>query len=151
APSVLKFTANGRRSINLNVGDNVTFYCQVMSTDPPSKAVLVGSGLGSIKEIISTNETLELSLSDLQCEDSGRYYCTGRKGFEDNVTSFPFFVDIYIYWPYRLNQLNNTYQGTTVSPDENTVFTVVIYGYTEPTEYVLKKETGKTNWTLGTN
>ncbi|KAK6961054.1 cell adhesion molecule 3, partial [Biomphalaria glabrata] len=150
-PRVLEFTVNGQKSVDLNFGDNVTFYCEVKSTDPPSKAVLLASGLGSIKEIISTNETLELSLPDLRCEDSGRYNCTGRNGFEDNVTSYPDYVDINIKCPFQLNKNNNISRTTTISPDENTVFTFEVYGYPEPTEYVLKTETGKTYSTVDSN
>ncbi|XP_055870681.1 uncharacterized protein LOC106073640 isoform X2 [Biomphalaria glabrata] len=149
-PRVVNLTVNGKKSVDLHVGDNVTISCQVQS-EPEGKAVLLASGLGSIKEIISTNETLELSLRDLQCEDSGRYNCTGRNGFEDNVTSYPDYVDINIKCIFQLNQQKNTSLVTTVSPDENSVFTFEVYGYPEPTEYVLKIETGKTYSTMETN
>ncbi|KAK6961056.1 cell adhesion molecule 3 [Biomphalaria glabrata] len=149
-PRVVNFTANGKKSADLSVGDNVTISCQVQS-EPEGKAVLLASGLGSIKEIISTNGTLEISLHDLQCEDSGRYNCTGRNGFEDNVTSYPDYVDINIKCIFQLNQQKNTSLVTTVSPDENSVFTFEVYGYPEPTEYVLKIETGKTYSTVETN
>uniref|UniRef100_A0A2C9M5H0 Ig-like domain-containing protein n=1 Tax=Biomphalaria glabrata TaxID=6526 RepID=A0A2C9M5H0_BIOGL len=149
-PRVVNLTVNGKKSVDPHVGDNVTISCQVQS-EPKGKAVLLASGLGSIKEIISTNETLELSLHDLQCEDSGRYNCTGRNGFEDNVTSYPDYVDINIKCIFQLNQQKNTSLVTTISPDENSVFTFEVYGYPEPTEYVLKIETGKTYSTMETN
>ncbi|KAK0067103.1 hypothetical protein Bpfe_003201 [Biomphalaria pfeifferi] len=149
-PRVVNFTVNGKKSTDLHVGDNVTIFCSVQS-EPKGKAVLLASGLGSIKEILSTNETLELSLHDLQCEDSGRYNCTGRNGFEDNVTSYPDYVDINIKCIFQLNQQKNTSLMTTVSPDENSVFTFEVYGYPEPTEYVLNIEMGKTYSTMETN
>ncbi|XP_055870601.1 uncharacterized protein LOC106059801 [Biomphalaria glabrata] len=142
-PEVVNVTVNGVDSVNVSVGDTVTIYCQVKSTDPPSKAVLLASGLGSVKEIISTNETLELSLRDLQCEDSGRYNCTGRNGFEDSVASFLDYVDINIKCPIKSVQKSNTFPIIRVSPNENTVFTFEVYGYPEPTQYVLKTETGQ--------
>uniref|UniRef100_A0A2C9KLY3 Ig-like domain-containing protein n=1 Tax=Biomphalaria glabrata TaxID=6526 RepID=A0A2C9KLY3_BIOGL len=142
-PEVVNVTVNGVDSVNVSVGDTVIIYCQVKSTDPPSKAVLVASGLGSVKEITSTNETLELSLRDLQCEDSGRYNCTGRNGFEDNVTSFLDYVDINLKCPIKSVQKSNTFPTIRVSPNENTVFTFEVYGYPEPTQYVLKTETGQ--------
>ncbi|XP_055870597.1 uncharacterized protein LOC106072985 isoform X3 [Biomphalaria glabrata] len=142
-PEVVNFTVNGLNSVSVSVGDTVTIYCQVKSTGPPSKAVLLASGLGSVKEIISPNETLELSLRDVLCEDSGRYNCIGRNGFEDNVTSYPDYVLINIKCPIKSVQKVNTIPTIRVSPNENTVFTFEVYGYPEPTQYVLKTETGQ--------
>ncbi|KAH9523278.1 hypothetical protein Btru_066275 [Bulinus truncatus] len=75
----------------------------------------------------------------------------GRNGFEDNVTSFPDFVDINVTCPIKSVTQDTVIPSVQISPDENTKFTFEVYGYPEPTEYGLKIETGKSTSDVDSN
>ncbi|XP_059168942.1 uncharacterized protein LOC131950775 [Physella acuta] len=140
-PNVFDFTVNKSNSTIVSVGANVVFYCEVEG-DPPAKALINGSGLGQVKEIQSNTSVLELVLEDLQCDDSGRYFCMGVNGFEDNGTMDHNFVDANVLCPPKVKNNSSEIPVVHVSRDKNTVFTLEIYGYPEPTKFGLKIESG---------
>ncbi|CAL1529896.1 unnamed protein product [Lymnaea stagnalis] len=141
-PRVVNFSVNESKSVSVNVSNSVTFYCQV-EADPPGITVLTGSGLGKVQENTSASDVLEFILNDLQCEDSGRYFCSGRNGFEDNATSSRDFVDVNVTCAPKLKNVPDKIPSIQVSPNQNTVFTLEVYGYPEPTAFGLKIETGR--------
>ncbi|CAL1545264.1 unnamed protein product, partial [Lymnaea stagnalis] len=147
-PTVLRLTANGNEatSIEVNHTTPVTLYCEVQSDVVPARALITaGKGLGRIREWPSNNETLTVTLPSLSCEDSGRFFCSGLNGYEKNDTTKWKYVDINIVCALKpkdpsVVSVPNTIQ---VSPQDNTVFTLEVYGYPVPTNFGLKIETGR--------
>ncbi|CAL1534909.1 unnamed protein product [Lymnaea stagnalis] len=139
-PQVVNFTVNGSRSVTVKVNNSVTFYCQV-EAEPPAKAVLTGSGLGKVQELTSASDVFQLTLHDLECEDSGRYFCSGRNGFEDNATSSRDYVDVNIICRQNPRFSSDAFKTLHFFTNENTLFTIEIYGFPAPQSFYLKIET----------
>ncbi|XP_059143123.1 uncharacterized protein LOC131930588 [Physella acuta] len=144
-PTVKEVTVNGSDVITADPGTAVRLYCRVDGL-PSAIAVTTGSGLGRVKENRSVSDALEIVLSDLQCRDSGRYYCWGSNGFETNQSRRQKFVDVNVNCAPKLK--NETTPGEVqkvkVTPNTNTSVGLEIFGYPPPTAFQLKTETGKT-------
>ncbi|XP_059167056.1 uncharacterized protein LOC131949259 [Physella acuta] len=134
-PNTVGFTVNDTRSKVAELGANVLLLCEV---DPPAKALINGSGLGQVKEIQSNTSVLELVLEDLQCEDSGRYFCMEDKDKTKAYNS----VDVNIGCVLKVRHPSPDIPTIYTTRDQNTVFTLEVYGYPEPNKFGLKIESG---------
>ncbi|KAK0053707.1 hypothetical protein Bpfe_016927, partial [Biomphalaria pfeifferi] len=142
-PRVVNFTVNGQKSVYLRDDDNADFFCEVDGIPTPT-AYLNGSFLSKIHDLSNSSHIVSSSLTSVSCEDSGRYFCYGRNGRENTSSFEADYVDINVTCKPRLLPSEAKYENESkvvrISVDTNTVFTVIIYGYPAPTQFVLKVE-----------
>ncbi|XP_059176551.1 uncharacterized protein LOC131956144 [Physella acuta] len=96
--------------------------------------------MSRIKDQRSNSSRLELVLDDVQCTDSGRYFCWGSNGFETNPHEIWKYVDILMECAPAVVNKSLTIQ---IPESGNTTITLEILGYPEPTAYGLQIQLGQ--------
>ncbi|XP_059158457.1 uncharacterized protein LOC131942580 [Physella acuta] len=138
-PVTISFTVNDMVSIELTKGEKIKFFCEVEAI-PEAVAVITGSNLSRIQDQRSNSSRLELVLDEVQCTDSGRYFCWGSNGFETNSHEIWKFVDILMECAPAVVNRSLTIQ---IPESGNTTITLEILGYPEPTAYGLQIQLGQ--------
>ncbi|XP_059166239.1 uncharacterized protein LOC131948642 [Physella acuta] len=131
------FTANGATSLVTQTGLDVTLLCLLQSVRAAT-LVLTGSVLGQVRQLRSETGRIKLTIANVTCKDSGRYYCRTETTGYGNYAS----LEINVFCPFqvRYSPSPDLTPGIQASPGTNTIYTVELYGYPKPTKIGLLTE-----------
>ncbi|CAL1534661.1 unnamed protein product [Lymnaea stagnalis] len=141
------FIVNGSRTLNVSAGMDVSFYCYINSPSHFSGEIS-GNGFGKMQTVRFDRGSTQLPLVGVSCEDTGRYMCRVVGDVAHGTfTQTEAFVQLNVPCPQKLRYPLDSKDILSLqsSPNTNTILTLEVYGYPQPTHFNLTQEMDSTS------